>query len=58
MKLKSNLTRRLEQLEDKGEDRMPVLVWIDGEADADRLIAEAEKKASRAPDHRAVVDEQ
>jgi hypothetical protein len=49
MKLKSDLARRLERLEAKDEDHMPVFVWIDAEADADHLIAEAEEKHPGRP---------
>jgi hypothetical protein len=44
MKLKPDLARRLERLEAKDGECRPVYVWIDAEADAGRLIAEAEEK--------------
>jgi hypothetical protein len=52
VKLKSDLTRCLEHLEAEGQDRMRVYVWIDHEAHAARLVAEA---ARNNPDRKIIA---
>jgi hypothetical protein len=49
MKPKPDLSRRLKRLEGEAHDRMPVYVWINDEADAERLIAEAEEQHPGRP---------